>query len=225
MPDIELLEHSLMTPRVSRFLFQAPFRHEAGQYVALSALVGGTQQTRYYSIASPPDPSGKIELCIQHDGAFGSHLRSLRRGDRMECSEPGGTMRLLDPARPAVYFAAGTGVSPMRAILLEQLAANPAAEAVLLLGARHSSELLFRDEFEALGQLDTLASASCLLSVATRTGWKGRRGRVAAHIDEAMAGLSSPDAYFCGQRDLVAQLRERLAVEGIPDERQVYERY
>ena len=224
MPDIELLEHSLMTPRVSRFLFQAPFRHEAGQYIALSALVGGKQQTRYYSIASPPEPSEKIELCIQHDGAFGSHLRSLRRGDRMECSEPGGTMRLLDAARPAVYFAAGTGVSPMRAILLEQLAANPAAETVLLLGARHSSELLFRDEFEALA---TRHTAFCFVPTVSgdEDGWDGRRGRVAAHIDEAMAGLNSPDAYFCGQREMVSQLREVLNEAGIPDERQVYERY
>ncbi|MDE0261664.1 MAG: FAD-dependent oxidoreductase [Bryobacterales bacterium] len=224
MPAIELLEHSLMTPRVSRFVFQAPFRHEAGQYVALSAPVGGTPQTRYYSIASPPDPSGKIELCAQHDGAFGSHLRSLRRGDRMECSEPGGTMRLLDAARPAVYFAAGTGVSPMRAILLAQLAVNPAAEAILLLGARHSSELLFRDEFEALAARN--AGFRFLPSVSGDDGgWDGRRGRVAAHVDEAMAGLSSPDAYFCGQREMVAQLRKVLTEAGIPDERQVYERY
>ncbi len=224
MPALELLEHSLMTPRVSWFVFQASFQHEAGQYVALSALIDGAQQTRYYSIASPPDPSGRIELCVQHEGAFGSHLRSLRRGDRTECSDPGGTMRLLDAARPAVYFAAGTGVSPMRAILLAQLAANPAAEAVLLLGARYSSELLFRDEFEALA-----ARHAGFRFVPTVSGddavWDGRRGRVSAHIEQAMAGLNCPDAYFCGQREMVAQLRERLAAAGIPDERQVYERY
>ena len=224
MPALELLEHSLMTPRVSWFVFQAPFRHEAGQYVALSAPVGGARQTRYYSIASPPDPSGRIELCVQHEGAFGSHLRSLRRGDRTECSEPGGKMRLLDAARPAIYFAAGTGVSPMRAILLEQLRANPAAEAVLLLGARHSSELLFRDELEALA-----ARHAGFRFVPTVSGddpgWDGRRGRVADHIAEALAGLSSPDAYFCGQRELVAQLQELLTAAGIADERQVYERY
>ena len=224
MPTIELLEHSVLTPRVSWFAYQAPFRHEAGQYVALSALVGGARQTRYYSIASPPEPSGRIELCVQHEGAFGSRLRSLRRGDRTESSEPGGKMRLLDAARPAVYFAAGTGVSPMRAILLEQLRANPAAEAVLLLGARHSSELLFRDEFDALA-----ARHAGFRFVPAVSGddavWDGRRGRVAAHIEEAMAGLTCPDAYFCGQREMVAQLRERLAAEGVADERQVYERY
>ncbi len=224
MPALELLEHSLMTPRVSWFVFQAPFEHEAGQYVALSALIDGAQQTRYYSIASPPDPSGRIELCVQHEGAFGSHLRSLRRGDRTECSDPGGTMRLLDAARPAVYFAAGTGVSPMRAILLAQLGANPAAEAVLLLGARYSSELLFRDEFEALAARH--AGFRFVPTVSgDDAGWDGRRGRVPAHIEEAMAGLNCPDAYFCGHREMVAQLRERLAAAGIPGERQVYERY
>ncbi|MCY4189437.1 MAG: FAD-dependent oxidoreductase [Bryobacterales bacterium] len=224
MPAIELLEQACLTPQVSHFAFRAPFQHEAGQYVALSAPVGGTRQTRYYSIASPPVSSGRIELCIQHQGAFGSHLRSLREGDRMECSEPGGTMRLLDAGRPAVYFAAGTGVAPMRAILLEQLAANPEAEAILLLGSRHASELLFRNEFEALAARH--ARFRFLPAVSGKEGgWGGRQGRVTAHIDEALAGLSSPDAYFCGQREMVAQLRERLAAAGIPDERQVYERY
>lgn len=56
-------------------------------------------------------------------------------------------------------------------------------------------------------------------------GWHGRRGHVAAHMNEAMAGLDGSDAYFRGQRKMVAQLRERLAAAGIPDERQVYERY
>ena len=133
-------------------------------------------------------------------------------------------MRLLDAARPAVYFAAGTGVSPMRAILLAQLGANPAAEAVLLLGARYSSELLFRDEFEALAARH--AGFRFVPTVSgDDAGWDGRRGRVPAHIEEAMAGLNCPDAYFCGHREMVAQLRERLAAAGIPGERQVYERY
>ena len=133
-------------------------------------------------------------------------------------------MRLLDATRPAVYFAAGTGVSPMRAILLAQLGANPAAEAVLLLSARHSSELLFRDAFEALAARH---AGFRFVPIVSRddAGWSGRRGRVAAHVDEAMAGLNSPDTYFCGQREMVTQLRERLAAAGIPDEHQVYERY
>ena len=224
MPTIELIEHAQLTPRVSQFVFQARFRHEAGQYVALSAAVEGARQTRYYSIASPPRPSGQIELCIQHEGTFGSHLRSLRRGDRLECSEPGGKMRLLDAHRPAVYIAAGTGVSPMRAILLAQLGANPLANATLLLGARHSSELLYRDEFDALATQHAGFRFMPTVSGDEAT-WDGRRGRVLAHVDEAIAGRRGVDAYFCGPREMVTQLCERLAATDIADERQVYERY
>jgi len=53
----------------------------------------------------------------------------------------------------------------------------------------------------------------------------GRRGRVLAHVDEAIAGRSGVDAYFCGPREMVTQLCERLVATGILDERQVYERY
>ena len=224
MPTIELIEHAQLTPRVSHFVFHAPFQHEAGQYVAISAAINGARQTRYYSIASPPRPGAPIELCVQHEGAFGRHLRSLRRGDRLECSEPAGKMRLLDAHRPSVYIAAGTGVSPMRAILLVQLGTNPLAEATLLLGARHSSELLYRDEFDALA---TRHAGFRFLPTVTGgdTAWNGRRGRVLSHLDEAIAGRSGVDAYICGRREMVAQLRERLAATGVADERQVYERY
>ena len=224
MPTIELIEHAPLTPRVSHFVFQAPFQHEAGQYLSLSALVEDTVQTRYYSIASPPQPSREIELCIQHEGAFGRHLRNLHRGERIECSEPGGKMRLLDAEYPAVYFAAGTGVSPMRAILLAQLAANPQADSTLLLGARHSSELLYQDEFHTLANRHRGFRFMPTVS-GKDPAWGGRQGRLSAYVDEAIVGRTSVDAYFCGPREMVAQLRERLAEAGISDERQVYERY
>ena len=224
MPTIELIKQRLLTPRVSHFVFQAPFRHEAGQYVALHAVVEAAQQTRYYSVASPPSTTGQIELCIQHEGAFGSYLRSLQKGEQLECSEPAGNMRLLDAEKSAVYFAAGTGVSPMRAILLAQLAANPRADATLVLGARHSSELLYKDEFQALATQH--ANLRFMPTVSGEdANWNARRGRVSAHVDEAIASRSGIDAYFCGQREMVAELCESLAQAGIDDERQVYERY
>ncbi len=224
MPTIQLIEHLPLCSRARQFTFQAPFRHEAGQYVGLSAVVRGTQQMRYYSIASPPRPDGRIDFCIRCDGDFGSHLSGLRLGDSIESSEPGGKMRLLDAGRSAVYFAAGTGIAPMRAILLAQLAENPQADITLVLGARHSAELLFREELESLA-----THHAGLLFLPTVSGpdtaWAGRRGRVTAHVAEATGGRSGLDAYFSGQPEMVAELRTRLATAGITDTRQCFERY
>ena len=224
MPKLKLIGRKPMTERVSQYSFDASLGHRPGQYVALHADVDGSTVTRYYSIASPPRPDGRIELCIRDDGAFGAHLRGLAAGDAVECSEPAGTMCLLDPALPAVYFASGTGVAPMRAILRSHLTANPEADAVLVLGARRSEELLYGDEFEALARrhprfryLPTLSRADA--------SWRGRQGRVTDHVAEAIGGREGLAAYFCGQPEMVARLRTLLASAGIGEERQSYERY
>lgn len=224
MPTLELLGQQPLSSRVTHFVFQAPFAHRAGQYLALAADLGAAREQRYYSIASPPQPDRRIELCIRHDGVFGSHLASLRPGETVACSRPAGAMHLLDPDRPAVYFGAGTGVAPLRAILLEHLRANPRAEAALVLGAREPEELLYGHEFENLA-----ARHPGFRFLPTVSGeapdWEGRRGRAAAHLPEAVAGRGGLDAYICGHREMVALLRERLAAAGIPDERQAFERY
>ena len=224
MPILRLIESRALTERATHFAFKAPFAHEAGQYVALSAEVNGNPTTRYYSIASPPRPDLRIEFCIQPAGEFGNCLSALRPGDEIECSEPAGNMRLSDAERAAVYFAAGTGVSPMRAILLAHLTANPQADATLVIGARTSEELAYYREFETLR--DRHPHFRLMPTVSREDpSWSGRHGRVTSHIEEATGGRSDLDAYFCGPPAMVAELRERLTAIGIPDECQCFERY
>ena len=224
MPTLRLIESRALTGRARHFTFEAPFAHEAGQYVALSAEVDGNPTRRYYSIASPPRPDQRVEFCIHPAGEFGDYLCALRPGDQVECSRPAGKMRLSDPQRAAVYFAAGTGIAPIRAILLAQLAANPGADATLVLGARTADELAYLREFEAL--CDRHPRFRLIPTVSREDpGWNGRQGRVTSLVDEATGGRRDLEAYFCGPPEMVADLRERLAAAGIPDERQCFERY
>ena len=224
MSRIRLVAARALNDRVTHFVFEAPFAHEAGQYVALSAAIDGAPVKRYYSIASPPRSDGRIELCVRTEGDFGSHLKGLRSGAELDSSAPAGRMRLLDAERPAVYFAAGTGVAPMRAILLSQLAAAPRASATLVLGGRRQDDLLYREEFEALRSRH--AAFTLLPTVSGGDAdWDGLRGRVTAHVDRVIAGRDGVDAYFCGPPEMVSELRARVAAAGIPDERQGFERY
>ena len=224
MPTLRLIESRALTGRARHFAFEAPFTHEAGQYVALSAEVNGAPIKRYYSIASPPRDDSRIEFCIQPTGEFGSYLSALRPGDQIDCSEPAGKMRLADARRAAVYFAAGTGISPMRAILLAHLAANPQADATLVLGARTADELAYYREFETLRARHPQFRLMPTVSQED-PGWNGRQGHVTAHVEEATGGRIDLDAYFCGPPEMVSDLRERLAAVGIPDQRQCFERY
>ena len=224
MPSIKLIEREPLSPSACHLAFRAPYSHEAGQHVALSADFDGDLQRRYYSIACPPRADGRIEFCIRSGGRFGRHLSQMELGQTVDSSRPAGNMRLLDADRGAVYFAAGTGVSPIRAILYAHLDRNPEADATLLLGARSASDLLFHDEFRALA--DRHPGLRLLPTVSgSEPDWPGLRGRVTAHMAEALQGRTGLDAYFCGPPPMVADLRERLARAGIPDSRQCFERY
>lgn len=224
MYPIRLIESAPLSPRALHLAFCAPFRHEAGQYVALHATVRGEPMTRYYSIASPPREDGLIEFCVDGAGRFGSLLGRLRAGDEVLCSEPAGTMRVLKAAGPSVYVATGTGVAPLRAILRAQFDADPRAEAALVQGARHVADLYYRDEFESLAQRHPGFRYLPTLTAGDRE-WRGRRGRVAACLDEAVAGRDGVTAYVCGHPEMVADVRRRLALAGVADDRQCFERY
>ena len=133
-------------------------------------------------------------------------------------------MLLLDAKKASAYFASGTGIAPVRAILLAQLAANPAAETTLVQGSRHPAELHYREEFRALAERH-----AGFRYLPTITGdyrdWKGRRGRVTQYVGEALGDARDWLAYICGQRAMVVDLRRTLTEAGIVDERQSYERY
>ena len=224
MPTLHLLESRPLTPKIGHFVFEASFQHLAGQHIALEAELRGARTKRYFSIASPPRSDGRIELCIRHDGLFGTYLRNLPPGATVDSSLPAGKMLLLDAKKASAYFASGTGIAPVRAILLAQLAANHAAETALVQGARHPTELHYRAEFQALAE--NHAGFRYLPTVTGDTpAWNGRRGRVTQYVGEALGDTRDWLAYICGQRAMVVDLRRMLAEAGIGDERQSYERY
>ena len=124
-------------------------------------------------------------------------------------------MRLLDARRAAPLFCRGTGIAPVRAILQAHLAANPDADARLFFGARRAQDLFYRDEFEALAERRPNFVFHPTVS-GEDPHWRGRRGRVSAHLEEALQGRGSRDAYFCGPREMVERLKIDLAAAGIP---------
>ncbi len=221
---MRLIERRSLSDEVRHFVFHADFEHLAGQYLALAAELGGETQKRYYSIASAPREDRTIDLCVDIRGDFGQYLDSLEQGSEVTAEGPAGKMGLLDARNSAVYFASGTGIAPVRAILQAHLGENPAANTRLYFGVRHSKNLFFRDEFEALAERHPKFEF-CPTVSGDDAGWEGRRGRVHAYLDEALEGGENLDAYFCGQRELVDQLKADLSAAGIADERQSYERY
>ena len=211
---------------------EQPFDFEPGQYVCLSTTLHGREVDRYYSIASAPNGSGIFELCVKPvgDGSpFGDHLARIESGEMFECKGPGGSFRLANPVRDAVFLAAGTGITPLRAMLRHLLAGDAdrssSAEFTLLYGARAPEGLYFREEFEDLARHRENFRFWTTIS-GSETNWSGRRGHVQDHLQEALSNQRQGlDVYLCGPKAMVDDVRGALTASGFDEQAVHYERY
>ena len=216
-------------PEVRHFLFEVPrisrFEFAPGQFVSLSGELDGKRITRAYSIASPPG-GNRFELSLNRvkEGVFSPHLFELDPGDAIRIKGPYGVFILPTPASDSVFVATGTGIAPFRSMLRSRLPEDANHRFTLLFGCRYEAGLLYRDEF---GQLERDHPNFRFLPAISRPGegWPGRRGRVQQHLEEALAGRRDVDVYICGLKEMVNDVRERLAGMGFDRKQVHYERY
>lgn len=228
-----MLSWKELAPEVHHFDFEVPGRQELaftpGQFVSVLEKVDGKEITRAYSIASPRG-GNQFALCLNRvpDGLLSSFLFTLHPGEEVEMHEPLGYFTLRHPGRHAVFVATGTGIAPFRSMLLDHLPRTQ-PNITLLFGTRHEHGLLYREDMERLArEFKTFR----FLPTLTQPGesWKGRTGRVQAHLDEALA-LRAPDeivnidVYICGLKEMVDDVRQELKRRGFDRKQIIYEKY
>ncbi len=190
-----------------------PLAWAPGQWVSLRMPVGDAPLSRSYSIASPPRGDGRFELIVTRvpGGAGSGWLHAMQPGDTVEVADPTGFFTLPDPlAAPALFVATGTGLAPLRAMLLASLARGDAAPVTLLFGVRTAADLLYADELRALEAAHPRFRFCPTLSRAD-DAWTGRRGYVQGHVPELAAALGEGcEAWVCGLNDMVKAVRAVL---------------
>jgi ferredoxin-NADP reductase len=234
------------TPRargISLELRGAAFPFSAGQAVMVG--LNGSPLRKPYSIASAPwevTRTGVMQLLIQiDDSALDPHLERATPGTPVDVEGPFGTFGLpaVESSEPLLFLAGGTGIAPLRSILMDRLmpasarastsatatADRSAQQAIsVIYSARSAGEFAFRTELDALEK----AGRITMHFTVTRDeggAWSGRRGR----IDHALIekALPSPEArcLICGPPSLVSDARELLVRLGVTPERILTEQY
>jgi ferredoxin-NADP reductase len=118
-----------------------------------------------------------------------------------------------------VLLAAGSGVTPMIAIVryMDDLCLETTV--TLLYCVRTSNDVMFRDELEGLRKRLKNFRYHVLLSQ-PHTDWSGQRGHVSREfIETSVTDLASPDFFLCGPPPFMNASRSILAGLGVKPER------
>jgi NAD(P)H-flavin reductase len=205
----------------------APFRFRAGQAVMAGRL--GRDTRAPYSIASPPAAArqGRIELLVGTDSAFGeTGVEPLTmRGEQLALDGPIGGFGVPAAAAgaPLLLVGGGTGIAPLRSVVLDALDHRGAGPMAVVYSARSADEFAFGEELDALAQRGRLT----LHRTVTRLddpGWPGRTGRV----DDAILAAAWPGegtwCLVCGPGPFVNDVTAALARLGVHSDRVIVER-
>ena len=194
--------------------------HLAGQhYVVRLTAEDGYTASRSYSVGSPPEDAGVIELTVDRlpDGEVSPYLHDeLQVGDEVEVRGPVGGYFVWRGEAPLLLVAGGSGVVPVMAMLRHRRLAAPDVPARMLFSVRSPAELIYAGE---LGPETTVLYTRRVPDGAARPA-----GRITAADVQAVAFAAGP-AYVCGSSGFVESAARLLADAGYPPARILLERY
>jgi ferredoxin-NADP reductase len=235
--DIEIRSTKVLAPSVKSFVFSRldgkELVYQPGQWVNLLLPTSTGEIRRAYSIASAPDGTPNFEVAVTEvtGGPGSGYLCGLQPGAKLRAIGPQGFFtRDAGDRVPALFVATGTGVTPLRSMLLAAVRAGLPSPIWLLLGVRRTEDLLYRAELEALASSHANFRVFFTLSQG-EPDWTGLRGYVQTHIAELFSNLTrlekgDPHLYVCGLERMIAAVRHLVRKEmGIPRERVHSERY
>src|SRR4051794_17038876 len=155
--DVRLARAGMLTASVRELGFEradgAPFDFQAGQWVSLVLPLAEGEARRAYSIASAPDGPPGFEGAVEHvEGGPGSaYLHELPVGATVRAIGPQGFFtRPRGAGHPSLFVGTGTGVTPLRSMIKDALAAGETAPMTLLFGVRYEADRLYVEELESL---------------------------------------------------------------------------
>jgi ferredoxin-NADP reductase len=187
-----------------RFIVPADqkFIARPGQFLTFSFLFDGKKVLRSYSICSSPARSGYVEITPKRvsQGCVSVFLND-RAAVGMTVEARGAFGRFyFDETnhQNIVLLAAGSGITPMMAMLLYIDDLCLETKVTLLYCVRTGKDVIFQDELAGLQARLPNFQYHLLLSQ-PHTGWSGARGRVSREfVESTVKGIAVQNFFLCG---------------------------
>ncbi len=204
------------------------FIYRSGQYLPCRAVIDGEEIRKSYSICSMPSESNLVIAVKEvYGGRFSTFVNQhLKAGDTFEVMPPEGKFTLpatLKPDASLLFFAAGSGITPIISLIKHFLSTYPKGQAKLFYNNKTSDTIIFKDELESLKNIYMDRFSVYHLLTREISGSELLTGRIDAEKCIAFAkhlfDVREADAiYICGPEHMILNLKDGFLKLGLKEE-------
>lgn len=205
---------------------------KAGQYVQLHTKPYAKVKDsvfRAYSIASVPSEKKAVELIVRlvPEGICTSYVHEhLSEGDTAMISGPYGDFFLRGNCSELVMIAGGSGLAPIRSIILDVLEKGIDLKMNFFFGAVTKRDLYYLDEFaELAAQNDNFNFIPALSGPRPEDEWDGETGLITEVVGRYVENAEDKEAYLCGSPGMINACLNVLGNKGFEGDKIFYDKF
>ncbi len=206
-------------------------KFKAGQFVNLFSKPYDEvreETSRAYSISSAPSDNEAIELVIRYvpNGMVTTYVfNHLKEGDKARLIGPFGEFFLRDSERELVCIAGGSGLAPIRSIILDMIDRNITnRKATFFFGAVTQKDLYYLEELKELEKKHSWFKFVPALSN-DKSDHPFENGLITDVVARHYEKLDNHEGYLCGSPGMIGACEKVLTGKGMPAELIFYDKF
>jgi Na+-transporting NADH:ubiquinone oxidoreductase subunit F len=222
--DIKEVRLRLIEPARMDFIAGQFIRFEAPAYEKSPAPV-----SRCYSLAAPPSVADEIQLHVRYvpNGICTTYVHQyLKVGDKVTVRGPYGRFRLHEGEGDVICIAGGSGMAPIRSLLLDMRDKGIRRRVRYFFGAKARRDLYMTDEMSWLESvLPDFRFIPALSEPQPGDDWRGETGLITEVVDRLSSAHPASQAYLCGSPLMIDACVKVLRGKGMGDERIFFDKF
>ncbi len=205
---------------------------KAGQYIQFEVPeyeLTDERVYRAYSMASSPDDKNHVELEIRlvPNGICTTYVhKHLKEGDEIIINGPYGDFFLRDTDKNIIFIAGGSGMAPIKSMLLDMERKGITRKASYFFGARSKRDLFLLEEMHALEEkMPNFTFIPALSEPQEEDNWDGEVGLITDVVRRMVSEASNSEAYLCGSPGMIDACIKVLDEVGVLPENIFYDKF
>jgi len=203
-----------------------------GQYIQVKIPPYGQVKRpvfRTYSLAGKPSEKQELELEVKYvpNGISTTFIhKHLKEGDLLSINGPHGNAFPVDGPRNVILVAGGSGMSPVKSVLLDMVSRHDNRRIRYFFGAKSRRDLFLLDlmrRFE--DELEDFQFIPALSDPAPGDNWPGEKGLISDVMDRNIPDIADTIAYLCGSPPMIDACVKVLRDKGLPGELIHYDKF